>query len=174
MAKHNNIGKIGEEIAVKYLINNNFNILERNFNCREGEIDIICNKKEEIYRDRIFSNSVSCEIDNIVSDNQKIIGKCVTHEMKKKDNAKKIYFIEVKSKSVKSFTEIIENNKDPFAPEKNFSFHKKQKMYKAIKYYLFKNDLNLDIDCDIMLVIVYINEKMKQGKVKIYESVTLN
>jgi len=114
-------------------------------------------------------------MDKISQYNQKTHkNKYVTHEIKIKNDHKKIYFVEVKSKSVKSFDEITENDKNPFSPEKNFSFHKKQKMYKAIKYYLFKNNLNLDIDCEIMLVIVYVNEKMKQGKVKLYESVTLN
>ena len=59
MAKHNQIGKIGENIAVKYLINKNFKIIERNFNCREGEIDIICNKNEKDNKSNIFSNTVS-------------------------------------------------------------------------------------------------------------------
>ena len=35
------IGKIGEEIACKYLESKNYKILEKNFRCRSGEIDII-------------------------------------------------------------------------------------------------------------------------------------
>ncbi len=35
------IGKIGEEKASNYLINSGYRILERNFSCRQGEIDII-------------------------------------------------------------------------------------------------------------------------------------
>ena len=34
-------GKIGENIVSKYLIQNNYEIIERNFRCRQGEIDII-------------------------------------------------------------------------------------------------------------------------------------
>lgn len=34
-------GKKGEEIAVKYLEKNNYKIVEKNFSCRQGEIDII-------------------------------------------------------------------------------------------------------------------------------------
>lgn len=41
------IGKIGEEQAYKYLINNNYEILERNFLCRSGEIDIIAKNNDE-------------------------------------------------------------------------------------------------------------------------------
>lgn len=38
------IGKLGEDIAVKHLQKNGYTILERNFNCRFGEIDIVAQK----------------------------------------------------------------------------------------------------------------------------------
>ncbi len=41
MAKHNEIGKIGEEIATNWLINKDFVIVERNFRKKFGEIDIV-------------------------------------------------------------------------------------------------------------------------------------
>jgi len=41
MSKRHIIGKCGEELACKYLEKNNYNILERNFKCMQGEIDII-------------------------------------------------------------------------------------------------------------------------------------
>ena len=34
-------GKIGENLACQYLEKNNYKIIERNFRCRQGEIDII-------------------------------------------------------------------------------------------------------------------------------------
>lgn len=42
------IGKSGEEIATKYLLKNDYTIIERNFCCRQGEIDIIAQDKNEI------------------------------------------------------------------------------------------------------------------------------
>ncbi len=35
------IGKLGENISCDYLEDNNYKILDRNFNCRQGEIDIV-------------------------------------------------------------------------------------------------------------------------------------
>lgn len=35
------IGKFGEDIAYSYLLDNNYKILERNFSCSQGEIDIV-------------------------------------------------------------------------------------------------------------------------------------
>ena len=42
------IGKIGEEIAKKYLLENNYKIVAKNFRCKFGEIDIIAYDKEEL------------------------------------------------------------------------------------------------------------------------------
>ncbi len=41
MAKHNEIGKIGEDIATNWLISQKFEILERNYLRKIGEIDIV-------------------------------------------------------------------------------------------------------------------------------------
>lgn len=41
MYKKKEVGNFGENLACKYLQKNNYNIVERNFNCMQGEIDII-------------------------------------------------------------------------------------------------------------------------------------
>jgi len=43
-----NIGKIGEKISIDYLQKKNFIIIERNFRCRLGEIDIIARTGDKI------------------------------------------------------------------------------------------------------------------------------
>lgn len=35
------LGRKGEDVAVEYLKSQNYNILDRNFICRQGEIDVI-------------------------------------------------------------------------------------------------------------------------------------
>lgn len=47
MASHNELGRIGEEIAVQYLLKNGYRILRRNFFFDKAEIDIIAQKEED-------------------------------------------------------------------------------------------------------------------------------
>lgn len=42
------LGNIGEEISCKYLEQIGYKIIERNFSCRQGEIDIIARDKNEL------------------------------------------------------------------------------------------------------------------------------
>lgn len=46
MATHNNLGKKGEELAVAYLLNKNYTILEKNWYYKKAEIDIIALKDD--------------------------------------------------------------------------------------------------------------------------------
>jgi putative endonuclease len=46
MAEHNELGKIGEELAVKYLIENGYEILQTNYVFQKAEIDIIALKND--------------------------------------------------------------------------------------------------------------------------------
>lgn len=48
MYKRHIIGKKGEDIATQYLLEKGYIIIDRNFNCRQGEIDIIAKDKNEI------------------------------------------------------------------------------------------------------------------------------
>jgi putative endonuclease len=48
MAYHNELGRIGEQLAVDYLSRNGFTILERNFIYDKAEIDIIAQKEEKV------------------------------------------------------------------------------------------------------------------------------
>lgn len=47
MSQYNKeIGKTGEDLAVKNLVQNGYKIVERNFRCRSGEIDIVAREGE--------------------------------------------------------------------------------------------------------------------------------
>ncbi|MTE26176.1 YraN family protein [Winogradskyella ouciana] len=44
MAQHYELGKKGEQLAVNYLANNNYEIVERNYRFDKAEVDIIAQK----------------------------------------------------------------------------------------------------------------------------------
>lgn len=48
MYERHEVGRIGENIAAKYLEQIGYKILQRNFECKQGEIDIIAKDKDEI------------------------------------------------------------------------------------------------------------------------------
>lgn len=48
MAQHNELGKKGEKIAVDFLLNNNYKILERNYRYLKAEVDIIAQKEDTL------------------------------------------------------------------------------------------------------------------------------
>lgn len=48
MYQRHELGKIGEDLACIYLQKNNYKIVERNFRCKTGEIDIIAKDKDEL------------------------------------------------------------------------------------------------------------------------------
>lgn len=47
MAQHNELGKKGEQLAVDFLIENSYDIIERNYRFDKAEVDIIA-KKDDI------------------------------------------------------------------------------------------------------------------------------
>lgn len=45
MAQHNELGKKGEQLAVDFLLKNNYDIVERNYRFDKAEVDIIAQKE---------------------------------------------------------------------------------------------------------------------------------
>lgn len=48
MAIHTDLGRLGESLAVNYLLKNHYIILERNWRFQRAEIDIIAKKEDQI------------------------------------------------------------------------------------------------------------------------------
>jgi len=53
------IGKLGEDVACKFLMKHGFVVLERNYTQKWGEIDVIAQKDNKLYFVEV--KSVSCE-----------------------------------------------------------------------------------------------------------------
>jgi putative endonuclease len=48
MAEHNELGKLGEELAIDFLLKNDYKILEKNYRYLKAEVDIIALKKDTL------------------------------------------------------------------------------------------------------------------------------
>ncbi|HLS30443.1 MAG TPA: YraN family protein [Flavobacteriaceae bacterium] len=59
MAEHNKLGKKGEHLAVSFLLENGYEILERNYRFRKAEIDIIAKKGEVLAAVEVKTRSTS-------------------------------------------------------------------------------------------------------------------
>lgn len=53
-------GKLGEDLACTYLKNNGYRIIERNFEAKQGEIDIIAVDKEELVFIEVKTRTNTC------------------------------------------------------------------------------------------------------------------
>jgi putative endonuclease len=48
VARHNEIGKVGEDLAIKWLLSRSYSIIERNYLKKWGEIDIVARETSGI------------------------------------------------------------------------------------------------------------------------------
>lgn len=59
MAKHNELGKKGEQLAVDFLLKNGYDIVERNYRFQKAEIDIIAQKADTLAVVEVKTRSTS-------------------------------------------------------------------------------------------------------------------
>ena len=59
MARHNDLGILGEQLAVEYLIKKGYVILEKNFRFEKHEIDIIAKHKQVLIVVEVKTRSTS-------------------------------------------------------------------------------------------------------------------
>ena len=75
---YHEFGKMGEDIAANYLTKNNYKIIERNFRCKQGEIDIIAKERDEIVFVEVKTRS-SCTYGRPSENKQKHITKAAKY-----------------------------------------------------------------------------------------------
>lgn len=70
------IGTLGESLSIKYLINNGFVILEKNYRNKLGEIDIICKSDDLLVFVEVksrYTNNYGAPIESVTYSKQKRI-----------------------------------------------------------------------------------------------------
>lgn len=116
MAEHNELGKLGEELAVAFLQDNGYTILETNWTFQKAEIDIIAQKEDTLAIVEVKTRS-SIEFglpqDFVKPKKIKLLTKAVNNYVVKKDMDTNVRFdIIAIHKEGKSF--VIEHLTDAF------------------------------------------------------------
>ncbi|MFA5934767.1 MAG: YraN family protein [Candidatus Paceibacterota bacterium] len=144
MANNKEKGNLGESIACKYLTKKGFEIIERNYWQKCGEIDIIAKNKGLIHF--IEVKSVSCAYPSNYQDNLNR---------------------EIKSNDVSSETN------DFYRPEDNLHAWKLERLTKTIQVYLAEKGVSDETDWKFDVITVYFDEKRLVSKVFMLENVIL-
>ena len=106
-------GNIGEQIAVNYLLKNGYNILERNYIAKGGEVDIIANIEDIIVfievknrNSKTFGQSLEAITPNKV--------KCIVKSAKQFIHSNKLYARPIRFDIIAIDNEEIEHITDAF------------------------------------------------------------
>lgn len=171
-SKKRKFGDLGEKIAEQYLIKNGYYILEKNFQTKMGELDIIAFKP----RNKISYN-VNKEMGNFFKNNKEI-GKnnresLINKEIIRKDGL--IVFIEVKSSLMSDDQNVSrETFGSKIRPEENVHFRKQRHLIKSAQNYLAYKRFPLDINWQIDVIAIDINEISRKANLRhIKQAVTL-
>lgn len=147
MAKHNELGKLGEKLAAKFLEKKGFVILECNYSRKWGELDIIARKsipKALIKKAKL--NTV--------------------HLVEVKSTSRKLSR-ENKEGACKS---VSYETKDEFRPEEMIHSRKRTRLKRAIQTYVLERNVeNWQFD----VIIVYIDENRRIARCKYLEDIIL-
>jgi len=137
------VGDLGETIAVKYLKNKGFTIIERNYRKKYGEIDIVARGT--------FSSA-----ENLVS-----------HETREV-----MHFVEVKSVSyeTKEMLEISVSH-ETYRPEELVDGFKLNQIRKTAETWITENQWNGEVQIDV--VAVHMVSREKYARVKYIEKVIM-
>ncbi len=144
MAKHNEIGSVGEGIAAKWLMSKGFEIVERNYRKKWGEIDIVARLPSGQSRE--------------------------TQRNAQKEQ--KIHFIEVKTVSYETIDQMKRYvSRETWRPEDNVHQSKLERLSRAIQTWILDRTYEGDWQFDVITVKVVPREKY--ASIKLIDNIVL-
>ena len=150
------LGNLGEDLAMCFLTKLGYQILERNYLKKWGELDIIAKQSEIVH---------FCEVKSVsrekADNNQSAI---VSHSVSRDCFTEIDFRIEVSR----------ETNEDEYLPEENVHFWKQKRMIRAIQTYLLERNVNADQEWQIDILTVKIDFSRKIAIIKHIENVVFD
>lgn len=140
------VGALGEEIACRFLIGHKYDLLDRNFRQKCGEIDIIAEKMGVLHFVEV--KTVSREMRAYVT------RETSTSSSNPSDNPSDL-------------------NLSGYRPEDNIHFRKIQRLERTIQIYLAKHRVSHETRFQIDGVTVYLHPECQKASVKLIENINL-
>ena len=146
--QHLKIGRLGEDIACKYLKNKGYKVIERNFRRKWGEIDIICIEKNDT---KNSEGSIWNSINNFIS----LKSRNKTNALREIED-EKLIFVEVKTL------------KDNYSlnPEDNLTYDKQKKLIRTCQLYISEKNIDPDVEWQIDTILITLDTSLKKAKIK--------
>lgn len=185
-SKKRKFGDLGEKIAEQYLLKNGYFILEKNFQTKMGELDIIAFRP----RNKILYN-INGEMGKFFTNNKEMDHaglptgqadrqagknnreKLINREIIRKNGL--IIFVEVKSSIMSDDQNVSRETFDnKIRPEENVHFKKQQHLIKSAQSYLAYKQFPLDINWQIDVIAIDIDKISHKANLRhIKQAVTL-
>ncbi|MFH1990726.1 MAG: YraN family protein [Patescibacteria group bacterium] len=152
-----NTGKLGEDVAVKYLEKHGYEIVERNYRKPWGEIDIVALENSSVNSSVISDSSViSRKI------NYRNIAALLPQQLPQQLPV--LVFIEVKAQNINF----------EWRPEENVGFHKKRQLSKIVATYLKEHRISESQDWRIDVLALKLDFETKNAQVEHIKNIMLN
>lgn len=152
------IGRLGEELAGKFLMKRGYKIVDRNYRRPWGELDIVAERKGKIHFVEVKSMSGHVGTKDVYKNLGGTTPKSVTRET----------FREKTLEYVKS-----KMRKDDFRAEDHMSFLKIKRLGRIIQTYLFHRHVSDETEWQCDVATVLIDVERKTARINIIEDIML-
>lgn len=165
MGRTQRVGALGEELVAKFLMKRGFNVIDRNFRKKWGEIDVIATKKNILHFVEV--KSVSRNLYGLL----KYIPSArpqnkVTHETYGRQNT-------LESTTDAKQVILRKEPKDSFRPEDNIHSMKIARLKRAIQSYLLSGRVSSETEWRFDVASVFIDRDNRKASIDFIEDMIL-
>lgn len=165
------LGALGEDIACKYLENNGYRVIERNYLKKWGEIDIIAKKGNKIHFVEV--KAVSRDLPDVTHVTPTGLGAsrldAVRGGRENERGGVQMYGDE----SILSSNKEMHQNRDSYRAEDNLHPWKLQRLGRAIQSYLLDRNVPDNVDWQFDVITIQIDTKRNTHRVFLLSDVVL-